>query len=207
MATWTSAHISTLAARYANEPTASIAAAIGHSASATYQRARSMGLRKSAEYLAGPESGRSNLDLGAACRFRKGHATWNKGIRFASGGRSSETQFKPGSKPQTWKPIGSERTDKDGLKVRKVSDTGNRRKDWVGVHVLAWVENFGPVPDGHVVTFKDGNSENVAPNNLECVTRAELMRRNSVHRLPKELAELCQLRGALNRQISKRTSK
>jgi hypothetical protein len=40
---------------------------------------------------------------------------------------------------------------------------------------------------------------------LELISRAENMRRNSYHtRYPKEVAQLIQLRGALNRQINKR---
>ena len=39
---------------------------------------------------------------------------------------------------------------------------------------------------------------------LELVTRAELMARNTVQNLPKPLAQLVQLRGALKRQITRR---
>ena len=39
----------------------------------------------------------------------------------------------------------------------------------------------------------------------ELVTRAELMRRNSMHRHGPELARITQLRGCITRQINRRT--
>lgn len=41
--------------------------------------------------------------------------------------------------------------------------------------------------------------------NLECISRRELMLRNTVHRHGPEIAALSQLRGALKRQINRRT--
>lgn len=44
----------------------------------------------------------------------------------------------------------------------------------------------------------------VTPDSVELITRQELMKRNTLHRYPKPIAQLIQLRGALNRQINKR---
>ncbi len=90
-----------------------------------------------------------------------------------------------------------------GYLIKKVA-INSGRKDWIQVHVIVWEKENGPVPDGHIVIFKDGNRSNFDISNLECISKRENLNRNSVHRLPKELAELCQLRGALNRQINKR---
>lgn len=203
---WTPDQLAVLSARYPNERTDKLAASIGRTVSATHQRANQLGLRKSAEYLATPDAGRKDGNRGGKARFKKGQIPWNKGMKGLDIG-GKETRFKVGSKPQKWKPIGAERICKDGLLVRKYFDTGVKSIDWVAVHVYVWTQHNGPVPAGHAVVFVDGNNRNFDPENLECVTRAELMRRNSVHNLPKELAELCQLRGALNRQINKRASK
>ena len=53
------------------------------SVSAIYGRAALMGLRKSAEYLAGPEACRlrNGDSVGARTRFSVGHAPANKGLR------------------------------------------------------------------------------------------------------------------------------
>lgn len=41
-------------------------------------------------------------------------------------------------------------------------------------------------------------------DNIECITRRELMARNTVHNLPAALKEVVQLSGVLKRQINKR---
>lgn len=138
-------------------------------------------------------------------RFEKGHATWNKGVRFVAGGRSAETRFKPGSRPHTWHPVGHERVTKDGYIQRKMTDTGTTRHDYIGLHILLWREHHGEVPQGHVVVFRNGDKTAIRIDNLECITRQELMRRNSYHtNYPPELRQLVQLRGAVTRQINKR---
>lgn len=208
---YTDAEIETIRARYPHEKTATLAASLGLRVSQIYQRATALGLKKSEEYLNSPASGRTSGKQGTGTRFEKGHATWNKGMKglSLSDGR---TQFKPGQKPTNTLPIGSLRITKDGTLQRKISDAkGNNSKRWRGVHELVWVEANGPVPDGHIVVFKQGERtdklEEITLDRVECISFAENMRRNTVHNLPKELAELIQLRGALNRQINKRSGK
>lgn len=123
-----------------------------------------------------------------------------------------ETRFKPGQSPHNTHAIGSYRITKDGTLQRKISNaSGNNSKRWRGVHELVWSEENGTVPAGHIIVFKHGRRTNkieeITIDRVECISLAENMRRNSVHNLPKELAELVQLRGALNRQINKRSSK
>lgn len=188
---------------YPVTPTDELAEQLGRSRTATYQVAQRMGLKKDPSYYEAGYGGRTDGGKGAACRFPKGHVPWNKGIHWDSGGRSHETRFKKGQKPHSWQPIGSERV-LDGYRQRKVTDTGYPPRDWRPVHVLHWERYRGPVPEGHIVVFKNGNKRDIRIANLECISRVENMQRNTVHRLPKELAEIIQLRGALNRQINKR---
>lgn len=116
-----------------------------------------------------------------------------------------ETQFKKGNKPQTWVPIGSERTTVDGYVEVKIADTGCTRRDFVGVHRLVWELHHGAIPEKHHVVFKDGNKQNTAPENLEAVSQPDMMCRNSLHRYPKEVVKLIQLNGALKRKINERS--
>jgi len=164
-----------------------------------------MGLRKSVEYLAGPEACRLRRgdNVGAGTRFRPGHVPVNKGTRRPgySPGRMAKTQFKPGSKPHTWRPIGTTRLSKDGYLQRKISDTGDSLSDWVGVHILVWREAHGPVPKGFAVAFKDRNRTHITLDNLELISRRELMQRNTIHNYPPELAEVIRLGGALKRKL------
>lgn len=136
--------------------------------------------------------------------FLKGMSPWNKGVTFHAGGRASETQFKPGQKPHTWHPIGHERITKDGYLERKLTDTGVTRHDYVPVHHIVWREAGNDIPASHALVFRDGNKTNIVLENLELITRADLMRRNSVHNYGPEIAAIHQLQGAIQRQINKR---
>jgi hypothetical protein len=113
----------------------------------------------------------------------------------------AQTQFKAGRKPQTWKPIGSTRISKEGYLQSKVSDTGYPPRDWVGVHILAWQGAHGPIPAGYIVAFKNGKKDNTSVENLELLSRRELMLRNTIHNYPPELADVIRVNGALRRKI------
>lgn len=89
----------------------------------------------------------------------------------------------------------------DGYLQRKISDTGYPPRDWKGIHILLWEEHFGPIPTGHCVCFKDNNKQNVVIDNLELITRAERMRRNSIHRYPPELKSAIRVISKLKRTI------
>jgi hypothetical protein len=164
-----------------------------------------MGLRKSAEYLASADACglRRGNNVGATTRFGAGHVPANKGLRRPgySPGRMASTQFKPGQKPHTWKPIGTTRLSKDGYLQRKVSDTGYPPRDWVGVHILTWQKKHGPVPKGFAVAFKDRDRTHISLDNLELISRRELMQRNTIHNYPPELTEVIRLGAALKRRL------
>lgn len=208
MSIWTKQQLAILRREYPRRTAAEVSRLCGHSTGSVHQAAIRLGVRKSAAFLASPASGRLRKDdtRGVSGRFSAGHETWNKGAKgWKAGGRSAQTRFRPGNRPHTWRPIGTERVTYDGILQRKVCESGYPPDDWKAVHVMVWEEENGPVPRGHVVVFKDGNRERIALENLELVTRRELMRRNSVHsRYPKEIARAIQLRGALMRQINKR---
>lgn len=178
-----------------------------------YQKANHIGLKKSEAYLASEFAGRLRREKprGLSTQFRKGQTPWNKGTHYVAGGRSADTRFKPGDRHgvavKLYKPIGSERISKDGYLERKINDDLPLQKRWRAVHLIEWEAINGPLPAGHAIAFKDGDKTNRAPDNLELITRAELMRRNTYHQYPKEIARVIQLRGAITRQINKRERK
>lgn len=204
---------------YPNWPTAWLAPHFGRTEGQVYQKALSLGLRKSPEYLASPQSGRLHAKdtRGGSSRFPKGHVPANKGLRRPgwAPGRMASTQFKKGqmtgAAQRNYVPIGSERISKDGYLERKVTDDHPvPARRWVGVHRLVWEAANGPIPAGHAVAFRDSRRTTVAAeitvDRLELVSRVELMRRNSYHNnYPKEVAQLIQLKGALNRKINRIT--
>lgn len=206
---WTEEQIEQMRLRYPHEKTEKIAADIGMTLRRVYRKARSLGLEKTSEYMASPDACRLRRDnpQGVRHRFPKGHVPANKGLRRPgySPGKMAETQFKKGQKPHTWMPLGSERYSKEGYLQRKISDTGYPPRDWKAVHILLWEQHNGPVPQGHAVAFKDGDKKRIAIENLELVSRADMMKRNTYHNYPKEIAQLIQLRGAVQRQINKRS--
>jgi|SRR5271170_1603587 len=204
---WQERELDLLRTQYADTPTKEVSSTIGRSEASVSGRAAILGLKKSATYLAGPKACRLRRgdNVGAACRFLPGHVPANKGLHrpgFAPG-KMAQTQFKPGAKPHTWKPIGSTRLSKDGYLQCKVSDTGYPPRDWVGAHILIWQKAHGPVPKGFAVAFKDGKKAHLDLDNFELISRRELMRRNTIHNYPPELAEVIRLGASLKRQIRK----
>lgn len=202
---WTEAERAVVIARYADTPTVQLAAELGRQVSSVYTLADRLGLKKSPEYMS-ERHGAHVAKVGAATRFAPGIVPWNKGTHFVAGGRSAETRFKPGQRGTKWVPIGTYRINSEGYLDRKVADTGYPPRDWCSVHRLVWIEAHGPVPADHVVTFRPGRRthelEAITLDAIECIPRRELLNRN---RMPPELQKLVQLRGALTRQINKRS--
>ena len=215
---WSAAELATLRRRYASEPTADIARDLpGRSVNALYDMANKLGLAKNGELLAQTARQR-NAAPGHGSKqhlFQPGHATWNKGLRGSTGlhPNTARNHFSKGQLSgrarQLVQPIGAYAVF-DGVLVRKIGTaTGPTHLRWKAVHTLLWVAAHGAVPAGHVVVFKPGRKtiepDKITLDALDCISRAENMRRNSLHtRMPPELARLVQLRGALQRQINRR---
>lgn len=116
---------------------------------------------------------------GRTGRFEKGNISFNKGKTFYAGGRSEKTQFKKGNQPKNSKPMGDERVcTKDGFILIKVAEknpyTGAPTR-YKHKHIVVCEKEKGPVPDGKVVFFLDSDRLNCEPENLVCITRAELL--------------------------------
>src|SRR5258708_39700214 len=99
---WTTEEVGYLKTHYPNSATAKVAAALSRPVGMVYRQAAKLGIGKSAEFDASPESGRlkKGESRGAAFRFRKGHVPLNKGLRRPgwSPGRRRETQFRKGER-------------------------------------------------------------------------------------------------------------
>lgn len=107
-------------------------------------------------------------------QFVKGINPWNKGMKgFCP---SPETTFKKGE---------------DHRGASHVSWSGGIQKPkndcvqlWDGVGKIkrrpkvVFEENYGPVPSGYVIYHIDGDKHNDSPENLEAISRGELLKRN-----------------------------
>ena len=206
---WTEAEIRSLQRLYPDTKTSDIAERLGLAIHQVYGKAAQLGLKKSDAYLASPAACRLRRgdNVGKATRFQKGLVPFNKGRKGVTYDGCVATQFKKGHKPRNWVPIGSERLSKEGYLQRKMTDTGYPPRDWVAVHHLIWKSAGREIPPSHALRFKDGNKQNITLDNLELIPRRELMKRNSVHNYGPEIAALHQLRGAITRQINRRSDK
>ena len=190
---------------YPHFPTSVIAEGLDRSERSVYCRALGMGLHKHPAYYETERGGRTHGQRGGNTRFKKGTTPWNKGTHWKAGGRSAETRFSKGHVPHTWVPVGTER-DNGGYLERKVSDTGCTRQDFRLVHVMHWERYRGPVPKDCIIVFRNGDKRDIRIANMELISRAENMRRNSIHnRYPVEVKRAMLALGSLKRVIRNRT--
>ena len=201
---WTTSDEQRLAELYGDTPMPALIKLFSRPDYAIYGKAASMGLKRSEAYLASEHACRLRRENnpGEASRFKKGQQPWNKGISFDCGGRSVETRFAPGAMPHNNVPVGTERVTDDGIRQRKVRDDGPAHRRWKSVHSLMWEEANGEIPPGHIVVFRDRNTQHLEIDNLELVSRAENMRRNTFHRYPPELKDTIRQLNKLKRAIS-----
>lgn len=128
-------------------------------------------------------------------RFEKGHNPVNKGKKMSKEQYDvcSKTMFKPGNKPKNTDPVGTEKLLADGYVWVKIDDKPKvpKRINWRQKHKLLWEHENGPIPEDCVVIFKDGNPTHIEIDNLECVTRSQLLIMNKkklIHRI-REITE------------------
>lgn len=207
---WTAEDEAYLRKAYADGITRELAEHLGRPIGQVYQKAKSLGLEKTAEYLQKYAQAQPGVRLSRTTEFPKGHIPANKGLRRPGWhrGRMRETQFKKGTRSgraaENYQPIGAERISKDGYLERKINDAMPFQRRWRAVHLLVWEEAHGPLPRGYAIAFKNGNKRDVGLENLELISRADLMRRNTIHHLPESLKEVIQLKGRLKRVIGTR---
>jgi len=114
------------------------------------------------------------LNTGRTGYFEKGHVPFNKGRKGVWYAGCEVSWFKKGHKPKNWRPVGSERINAYGYVEIKVSNTALPvQRRWKSKHTVIYENKHGPVPEGHMVVFLDGNKMNMSLNNLMVVSRAE----------------------------------
>jgi len=110
-------------------------------------------------------------------QFKKGEDPWNKGVKGIR--HSLETEFHEdeyvGEKHPSWKG-GIQITKRDGAFLW----TGNGQR--VRKARKVYEETYGSIPAGYIIYHIDGNNFNDDPQNLEAISRAELVRRNAAKR-------------------------
>lgn len=157
-------------------------------------KAQKMGIKKSTEF-------RQRFGLDENGRLTGKASPHNKGKSFFPGGRSAEFRFKKNSVPHNALPVGTIRHEKDGYLKIKIAEPDK----WELLQREVWKRETGSYPTaGCVIVFKDGNNQNCDINNLEMLTRQDLMLRNSVHNYPEELRKVINLQASIRRRINER---
>jgi hypothetical protein len=125
------------------------------------------------------------IKCGRTGRWGPGNVPFNAGKAGTGLCKPNAGSFQKGLTPHNYVPVGTVVTQGDGYKKIKVADPDQ----WEYIHRLTWEAAHGPIPDTHAITFIDGNPDNCALENLECIHRGELGVRNKfkVNSLPVEL--------------------
>ncbi|NTU88451.1 MAG: HNH endonuclease [Actinobacteria bacterium] len=116
----------------------------------------------------------NKLSTGLTGYYEQGHVPANKGTKGMTGANSAS--FGPGHVPGNLRPVGSERTSKGYIYI-KVRDTipegGDWRDLWKMKHRVLWEKEKGPIPEGSLVVFINGDRADVRIENLMIVTKSQ----------------------------------
>ena len=127
---------------------------------------------------------RHGIKSGCTGWYQKGHPPGNKGKKLEEyitdperlediRQRISATQFKKGQRPFNEMPIGTVVVNSQGYKIRKKQMKGTLWERWEFLHRAVWEEHNGRIPEGMIVSFKDGDKLNCSIDNLMLITRKE----------------------------------
>lgn len=114
-----------------------------------------------------------SLHSGLTGHFPKGNIPFNKGKKFPNMPPNSG-QFKKGSKPPNWVPVGTIRYTTDGYPKRKIAEPNV----WEYCQRAEWEKYNGPIPKGHSIVFLNGDKTNWDISNLACLSKNEVARMN-----------------------------
>lgn len=189
-----------LLGNYTITPAKRMSKILGRSESTARQRMKLLGIIVPPEIVA---------KFKADSQIKKGSISHNLGrkqvdyMTTSAIEKTKATRFKKGQLPHNTKADLeiTTRLDNRGIPYRFIRIN---LATWIPFHRYTWEQSNGKIPSKMKLIFKDGNTMNCSIENLELLTPGDLMKRNSYHNLPKPLANLVQLRGALNKKINKR---
>jgi len=162
---------------------------------------------KSLAYRQGMAAKKNFKIAGKKYVFAKGHTPINKGKKMEeyvpaeSLARIQSSQFKKGMK-------GHNELHDGAITIR--IDNRNRpykfirkaKAKWEALHVHLWEKEYGSIPPGHVIIFKNFDTLNCELSNLEMITKSENMLRNSIHNYPEDIKEAIYTLRKLKKKIN-----
>lgn len=117
--------------------------------------------------------GNNKLDSGLNGRFQKGNVPVNKGKKGCWAPGCEKTWFKKGNRPHCQAEVGAESVI-DGYTYVKIAQPNV----WKQKHHIIWEAENGPIPEGCVILFRDGDRANIELSNLMMVERRILSQLN-----------------------------
>lgn len=199
---WTDEDRDILRRAYPMTSSGDIARKLGRSVRSVYTQAQIMGLRKSGEFLAAIGRRTSKSPGAIAHQFKKGQPPANKGKKMPpeTYARVAPTMFRKGNVPANHRPIGSERVNVDGYVEIKVAEPNV----WKQKHRVVWEQEYGPIPKGSNIQFRNGNRQDIRIENLYLISRQDQLKNENslMARYPEELRKVIRLKGTLKRQIT-----
>jgi hypothetical protein len=197
---WLPWMIEKLREQYPDSDTKEMALMFGVTRIAVNWKASELRIKKSQSFLKAQRE--KAMELCAGTRFKPGHNSWNKGTK----GKITVTEgmkknwFPSGHKPYntTYDGCISQITDKQGRPQLKIR-IGDAKHEHLSRH--NYRKAFGAIPNSHMIKFKDGNTLNCDPSNLECVSKTLNMLINSKHGYTREVAEVKEVICYINNEI------
>lgn len=166
---WTTKEIEFLKANYADRYNADLAKELGVTSFRISNKAYALKLKKSMAFK--QKQAENMIGKSEQFRFKKGHTPKNKGRKGWCPSGCEKGWFKKGNVPHNYK--NGEHLTKDGYIIKSIGEGKQRLK-----HLHNWEIANGPLPKGYCLSFKDGDKLNTSLDNLELLTRGELLRRN-----------------------------
>ena len=128
---------------------------------------------------------RLKLDSGLTGHFQKGHVSHNKGKKGLRIPGSEKGWFQKGHRPWNTMKVGDETWSTDGYLKIKIAEPDK----WKHKHLIEWEKHNGAVPEGYMVTFRNGDHADCSIENLVLISKAEHAIMNCQH-LRSETPEL-----------------
>jgi HNH endonuclease len=188
---------------YLEIPIKTIAAILNKSSTGVSKRLKQLGL------VIPPELALKRKESGF---FVKGQIPVNKGKKqteFMTAEaieKTKATRFQKGQIPKNALSDFEEviRVDKRSSNRQYILIKLPERPKLVYKHIYIWEQYTGKkLEPGFNIVFKDGDTLNILPDNLECISDKELMQRNTYHQYPKEITDLIHIKASITRQINK----
>ncbi len=125
---------------------------------------------------------KKNHDIvsGLDCRFKKGNEPANKGKKMSPQQyeKCKATMFCKGNVPANHMEVGEYTHTTNGYLIQKVQEQGTQWERFEFVHRKVWEEHNGPIPEGKMVSFLDGDKDNCDIDNLVLINNIENLELN-----------------------------